>query len=383
MQDMPHTRILNRREFQLLINHSKSPGLSLFLPTHRTGREQRQDGIRLRNLLAEAEKDLLGRDMPRAEVESLLEPIEDLLADDVFWRHQSDGLAVFRSPDLFRRYCLPLRFEEELIIENRFYVRPLLPLLHSCGRFFVLALSQDSARLLEATRDSIHELDLPEIARAEVDGADPTLQFHTPRRGTRPTSDEAIYHGHGGPEERAKVDLLNYFHRLNEAVTTVLEGEDAPLLLACVGYLAPIYEKANSYSKLLKVKVPGNPKMWTDNELRQQSWTFVEPHFMREQQASLAAVGEAAASGRAATDICEAVVAARRGQIDTLLLVPGRQQWGWIDPQLEAVHLTDRDGGDIELLDYAAAETLNHGGNVFVVDDVPGTDSALAGSMRY
>ena len=219
MKTTTQPRILNRQDFQLLLNHEGSPCISMFLPTHRTGREQQQDEIRLKNLLARAKKELccsdtFSGDMDSGDMERLLEPIKDLLSDIDFWQHQSDGLAIFRSADLFRCHRLPLRFTEQCLVGNRFYVKPLLRLLHTGGRFFVLALSQDSARLFEATRDSIHEVELPEIAHAKVDRDDSALQFHSQRRGTRASSDEAIYHGHGGNEARTKTNALNFFYSL-------------------------------------------------------------------------------------------------------------------------------------------------------------------------
>lgn len=383
MQSTTQMRILNRPEFQMLVEHSNSTCLSLFLPTHRTGQDQKQDKIRLKNQLDGVEKSLDARDMPRSEVNELLEPIRELLADSWFWRQQSDGLAIFRSPDIFRHYCLPVGFEEQTLVGKHFLIRPLLTLLQAGGRYFVLKLSQDSASLLEATRDSIHQLPLPDIARTEVDGDDENLQFHSQRRGARAASDEAIFHGQGGADDRTKVDALNYFHRVNEAVTTLLQGEDAPLVLACVGYLAPIYEKANSYSNLLNVKVPGSPKMWRNDELRLQAWKLVESHFARRHREGVDAVQQAAAKGNAVTDIREAVVAARQGRIETLLLVDGERQWGRIDQELGTVQITNRNDGDVELLNHAAAQTLTHGGGVVVVAEYPDDSTAVAGLLRY
>lgn len=383
MNTTAQPRILKRQDFQSLLNHESSPCISMFMPTHRTGHEQQQDQIRLKNLLARTEKALLAVQSTAPEIEPLLEPIEELLANVTFWQHQSDGLAIFRSDELFRCYRLPLHFTEQLFVVNRFYVKPLLPLLHAGGRFFVLALSQDSAELFEATRDSIHEVELPEIDRADVDGDETALQLHSQRRGARASSDEAIYHGHGGNEDRTKTDTLNFFHRVNDAVRKILQGEDAPLVLACVGYLAPIYDAANSYQGLIKAKVPGNPSTWTEDELRDRAWKLVEPHFQQEQRSSLDAVQQAVGNGQALTGLREAIVAAHHGRIATMFLRRDEQMWGHVDLALDAVQVTNDESNGVELLNYAAAEALNHGGNVFIVDDIPNTDAPLAAIARY
>jgi hypothetical protein len=70
----------------------------------------------------------------------LLQPAQELLNNNHFWLHQSNGLAIFGSTEIFRYYHLPLDFPELVIVGNRFHIKPLLPLLISNGQFYVLAL---------------------------------------------------------------------------------------------------------------------------------------------------------------------------------------------------------------------------------------------------
>ena len=77
------------------------------MPTHCAGPENQQDPIRLRNLLTQATERLARQDLRTPDIRSLLEPVERLLSDAYFWRHQSDGLAVFVDSQTFRYYHLP------------------------------------------------------------------------------------------------------------------------------------------------------------------------------------------------------------------------------------------------------------------------------------
>ncbi len=92
-------------------------------------------------------------------------------------------------------------------------------------------------------------------------------------------ANETVYHGHGGPSDRVKTDAVRFFQRVDSVVGRVLRGQRAPLVLACVGYLAPLYEVANSFRHLVKGTVPGNPDRWNEDELREHAWTIVEPYF--------------------------------------------------------------------------------------------------------
>jgi hypothetical protein len=112
--------------------------ISIYLPTHRTGREVQQDPIRFKNKLDEAEQRLQMKGMRKPEIESLLKQARSLAAESNFWQHQSDGLVVFISRDFMEYFRLPIRFEELLIVSDRFHIKPMLPILSKNGHFYLL-----------------------------------------------------------------------------------------------------------------------------------------------------------------------------------------------------------------------------------------------------
>lgn len=133
------------------------------MPAHRAGRETEQDPIRFKNLLRQAEERLLTKGMRSAQVRDLLKVPQRLLQDQAFWRHQSDGLAVFFSEDIFHFFRLPIEFAELVVISDRFHVKPLLPLLTSDGTFHILAISQNQLRLPAGTQHTVDEIDLENV----------------------------------------------------------------------------------------------------------------------------------------------------------------------------------------------------------------------------
>jgi len=351
----------------------------------RLSREAQQDSIRLKNLVGEAVEGLIQDGLRRPEAEEIVEPASQLPHREEIWGHRSQGMACFCGKDWFRVYTVPLEFDEQLFVSDRFHVKPLLPLLTADARFYVLALSQESARLFEATRHSIRELELPPIPRADVDGVEQVQQHHShraPAQGKGKTG-EVIFHGQGGPEDRSKTDILHYFQRVNRAVTDVLREQRAPLVLACVGYLAPIYESANSYARLIKAKVPGSPDRWSLDELRRHAWKMVEGELLQEQKRAVQEFKNQQANQRATDNIREVVLAADAGRVGSLLVENGSQQWGRVEPELHTVHLCDGpEEGDEELLDYAVTRTLANDGDVHVLPDIPDTTSPDAAILR-
>src|SRR5574339_666895 len=98
---------LSHEDLKSVIAAGQAPAVSIFLPTHRAGPEIQQDSIRLKNLVKQAERQLLAEESRPAGARELLAPVTKLVGDAAFWRHQGHGLAIFRSEDFFRVYRLP------------------------------------------------------------------------------------------------------------------------------------------------------------------------------------------------------------------------------------------------------------------------------------
>src|SRR5690554_7169259 len=151
---------VTKDDLTTLIDRQGKWCVSIYMPTVRAGTETQQNPIRFRNLLREAEERLVDLGMRAPEAQEMLKPLDDLQNDIHFWRHQSDGLAVFLCEGEVRSFRVPVDFRERVVVNERLYIKPLLPLFSGDGRFYILAISQDQIRLLEGTRDSVAEVEL-------------------------------------------------------------------------------------------------------------------------------------------------------------------------------------------------------------------------------
>jgi len=393
--------ILSRRELRGLVQECRQACVSIYMPTHRGGKEVEQDKIRLKNLLAEAEEHLLSADLRAREVSDLLEPAQALLPDTYFWQHQSDGLALFVSTGTFRYYRLPLSFAPLAVVSNRFHLKPLLSLFAGDGRFYVLALSQDEVKLFQGTRYSTSEVNLKDVPQglAEAlkwDEMERHTQFHTSTvtpqgkssrraiRGGRP----AVFHGHGvDSAAKHKEHILRYFRRVSQGMHEILAEEQAPLVLAAVDYLHPIYREASTYPHLVGQGIGGNPEELEAEELHAKAWAIVKLLLTAEREKAAAQYRQlAGADSEKASASLEAIVpAAYFGRVETLFVAVGTQAWGTFDPQIGMAKLhQEYEPGDEDLLDFAALHTLLNSGLVYAVepDEVPG-EAALAAVYRY
>ncbi len=98
---------MNRHDVKLLQKNSGYPALTITLPTHRTSPENRQDPIRVSNLVAEAQERLLA-EFSKREIEPLLSRLDELV-ETIDYRYSLDGLVLFVNRD-FGRASIPAFF---------------------------------------------------------------------------------------------------------------------------------------------------------------------------------------------------------------------------------------------------------------------------------
>jgi hypothetical protein len=379
---------LSRDELRMLTD-AEGPCVSLFMPTDRSGAQNQQAHVRLKNLAREAKERLLGNGLGKSEVESILEPAGRFLDDVEFWQHLGDGLAIFLARGFYRRFRLPLDVVELVVTADRFHLAPLLPLMSGDGRFYILSLSQNRVRLFEGSRHSVVEVDLRDVPRSLADALghdwkESSLQLHTGSGGAA-SHKGAMFHGHGGASDGAKEEIGRYLKRVDKGLREPLNAEQSPLVVAAVDYLISIYREVSHYPKLVPDGIPGNPDELGPKELHTRAWSLVEPIFLAAEKEAEARCRELLGTGRASSDVREIVRCAFDGRVEVLFVSRGVQRWGRFDAGSRQVELRDEpEGKDEDLLNLAALHCLLNGGTAYAVPpgEVPGGRTAAA-VLRY
>jgi hypothetical protein len=376
--------VVRRTDLERLALQGGGPCVSVFLPTHRAGPEVQQGPIRLKNLLRQATEALKANGVRAPEIELLLAPLWRLVDDGLFWQYQSDGLALYSRPGWWRSLRVPLELPELAVVADRFHVSPLLPLLTGDGHFFVLALSQNQVRLLEGTRDRLEEVDLPGVPLGVRDAllgkeGQKQLQLYVADRGG--VGAKGVFHGHGSAGDVQEEQVLRYLREVDRALGEVLAGERAPMVLAAVEQLAPLWRQATTYPHLVEETLAGNPEDLGLHELHPRAWAVVEPLFLQAQREAAARYHQLAGTGRTSKDPREIVRAAEHGRVDTLFAA---QQPAGPSAGGGGVPVNDEGSGLRDLLELATVTTLTNGGTVYLLPAgaVPGGGSAAA-VFRY
>jgi hypothetical protein len=376
---------------------AERPRISLYFPTHRAGPETRQDPIRLKNLLRQVREQLQSQGHSLEAAEELLQPVSDLIPDLDFWRHLQEGLGILVAPGQeMRVYKLPYLVPELAVAGGDFHLKPLLPLFAHDDHFHLLALNKSSVQLYQANRYSLRKVDVPGMATSlaealQYDDGELQLQHHLAGPTGVPGQNSAVFHGQGGEKDIHTDQLLRFFRAVNKGVRDHLHDSRLPLVLAGVEYFFPIYREANTYGHLIDGGVSGSIEGMSEDDLRQRAWKIAEPHLLTPQHKAIERYQQMAngsngsGSRKTAAEIEPAVVAAFEGRVDALIIPEGRQIWGEFHEASETVKTESPDPAHRrDLLDFAAFNTLLHGGEVFVIppDQMP-NGSEIAALLRF
>jgi len=370
--------------------------ISIYMPTARKGVETLQGGVRLKNLLRQAEEKLLALGARAQDIPRLLDQARALADNYEFFQHQSDGLALFIRPDgSVQEFRVPLSFDDEVFVNSHFHLKPLMQVLTANGRFFILALSQKSVRLFEATRFSIQEIELPEgtpRSLAEAMRYDEIERHHhfSPGSQGRAAGGVDAFAGHGSDAtdtEGMKERMRRFFDAVNRGVMERIAADSAPLVTAGLEYMHPLYRDANWYPHL--IRDAGVYRAVDDlrhEELRDLAWPVVEPIFRREQEAVRERFNALKGTGLASSDLHEVVPAAMDGRVEALLIPVGKHRWGIFEPETRRVELRRDEiaAAGQDLIDLAAVRTFLTGGTVYTVGQNELPDGApVAAVFRY
>lgn len=384
----PHIDLLNDDNLAKLLLPRETTCVSIYMPTHRSLPEREQDPIRLKNLLGEAEHQLNQYGLAKDEIKNLLAPMQRYTQQEEqdFWHYQSDGLAILLAENEAHIYRLPRSFKAQVYVNDHFYVKPLLAVLDSEQRFFVLTLSQKTVRLLEGTRFELGEVDLSQVptnfdAWMEQGNFVGGLQFHSGGG----SGDKPIYHGGADQQNAQNQALREFLRKIENHVTRLLQSQQAPLILAGNENLQGIYRQINDYTALSAIGITTNPDVLPNDDLHEQAWALIEPELSHARAQALGLYAQLAGKSdkRALSDLKQIIPAAYFQRVDTLFVLNNTQVWGQFDEKQQSlvVHNTQQ-SNDIELINWAVIHTLRNGGTVYHLHDMLSAEP-LQAILRY
>ena len=197
---------------------------------------------------------------------------------------------------------------------------------------------------------------------------------------------DSMFYGTGAKDFQVNKYLLNFFHKIDRSIKKHLIDK-RPLILAGTDYIFPIYREANSYPWIMDGVINGNPKDLNKNELVSKAGSILKLHRRKEMEDEYLKLVELKNTdqSRYSCDIKEVVKASNYGKIDELFILSDKPVWGIYDEKTNKIEFHDKPGPETdELLNSAAINTINSGGEVFMMNYLDKKfDKPLAARLRY
>lgn len=358
--------MITRQDLDRLQALVKIPALSILLPTHRTSPDNKQDPIRVKNLVDEATT-RLGEEFSGRELQPLLDRLEALV-NDINYPHTLDGLALFVSHDFAERYYLPFTVPERVIIDQTFATRDLVYGMHREQRYWVLLLSQNSTRLLAGTGETLEE----------VEDANFPMQMTGPgATAPLPYSADSAY-----LDDRHR----RFFQRVDEALTAYNKGESLPLIVGGVDRQISFFREVSQVAAAIAGTLSGNFDKTPAHELTVPVWELVQSVRKAEQEAALQSLDKAMSAQSVVSTIGEVWRLAHEGRGKLLLIEKNYHVPAVLDEQGRFQQVEQPGGVDVmdDAVDEVIETVLAKGGRVAIVDDgALAIHQQIALTLRY
>ena len=345
-----------------------------------------QTEIHLKNVIRALHKQLSDRGNNARQIDDMARPIHDLILapkTSAIWAH---ALVVMRSADLFRCYLLNGNFKPSLQIEERFQVRPLLGTLAREQRFHLLALSKHRVRLFNCTHHRIEEVPsggrFPENMDTWLNHRQPDhLLENRSSAGPSVGSMKGAPFGTSSDKDRDRKYLADFFKAIDSGVNSILHDAATPLVLAGVEYEIAIYQRGNTYRRLLEKAVTGSPDGAPDRTLHERAMDVIMQTPSEGLEKTLAHFQKQRPASRVSTDAGEIIKASFQGRVSDLLVSESAEHWGaWNQPKQEI----ERNGKREDLFNAAALETVRQGGRAFILDpSAMPVQADIAAALRF
>ncbi|MFE7510456.1 chemotaxis protein [Streptomyces sp. NPDC057540] len=345
------------------------PAVSLVMPTHRREPDDAQDPVRLRNLLARAEKDL--QDDPgvtrerRADVLSQLERA----AAEVDLVHAEDGLVIYVAPGEHHVWTVARTVPERVVVADTFLTRNLVAARAAERPYWALTVAADRVSLWNGSpeRAAEHTGDGFPLTRSL---ADPDAE-RKERVGDLPSTfqDE---------------DTRTFFREAHRALRTVLASEPRPLYVIGEAPAVSLLGETGSLPQGTATLHQGGLGHGPEGAVRKAVAPLLAAHEEAVSTTVLAELDAARGRREYAGGLDEVHEAAKEGRI-RLLAVEEHYRAVVRDygDHLEPAEPSDLDSRD-DIVDDIVEQALETGAEVrFVRDDTLAGADRIAAVLRY
>lgn len=321
--------------------------VTIIMNSHRTKPDYLKDELALKNHIKEVETRLLA-DTTKRDATKLIEKLHGL-AGQIDHSHNLDSLILFVNDDIaeFTRLSIPV--VDRVIIDNTFATRDLVRALHAEAHYYLLVLSQEKARLIEAINNQV-------VQEFKSPFPIENKQFFTKNK-----SEAAI-------ASRKSNLIAEFFNTVDKEVNRIRKNNPLPVLICTVEENYPEYLKiADQKDSIFTSFLNKNRMAEKDHAIVQEAAKIVEAHNIKRNNNRKEELLKAVSENRFLSDTNEIWRAIPEGKIQTLFVEQGLFQPAIVEND-EIVYVSEDLRTDKNVIDDIYDEmiemNLSFGGDV-------------------
>ncbi len=361
---------MNRKDLTELISCKAYPSVSILFPTHRTFPENRQDSIRLNNLVRELVNRLQG-EFPKNESQPIIDRLHSLTSEHNHI-YNLDGLAIFINKDYSSKFLLPFTVKEQVSIDSTFLTRDIVFAINRSPRYYVLVLSEKPTRLFEGFHEKLTEI---------KNGIFP-LEYENPAESA-PLPGELATNKSSFRDEHHRM----FFRKVERAFFNIYNEEKLPLILLGVERDLAFYNEVTGNKEIIIGEIKGNYDRANEHDLSRLIWPVVSRHIKKRRNELLEKLKNAVSAQRATSGIDEVWRFTLEGRCDTLLVEEGFHYPAALSAdgrRLIKQENTKSPGTMDDAVDNLIEKAIEKGGKVYFMDDGSlGSYQRIAAVLRY
>jgi hypothetical protein len=371
---MLHVDIPTLAEIRALHQTRADACVSIYVSTTPQTQNIKASRIAFQNLTQAALRQLDAAAFDKRRKAQLEAEIAALAADDAFWSFQAHSLAVLATPDSMHTFRLATAISDKVEVADRFHIKPLLRAIAFPQHAFVLALSENAARLVEVFADlPPSHVRVPDMPRSAADAVG-RASVNNLTQGTRIANAEG-----------QTVLLRQYARRVDASLRQILAGRETPLILAATEPLGPIFRTISTYPALAAEGISASPDRLSDSELAGAARPVLDRLYAAQVDAARELFQTRLGQRRATFDVGETARAATKGAVELLLVDIDHALPGTVDDIDGSVSLALAPSpASYDVIDEIAGRAIVTGAKFLGIrrQDIP-DGAPLAATLRY
>lgn len=320
--------------------------VTIIMNTHRTKPDNQKDPLLLKNLVKEVEE-RLNNDYDKRFVWPIMEKLNELV-EEIDHNYNQESLVIFVNDDGISEFTrLPIAVENRTVIDNTFATRDLVRATHLESNYYVLVLSRNEARMIEAHNNKvIQELGVP-----------------------FPIVNDSLYSTSGAELSNAQKQtnlVQEFFNRIDKVVNEVVQSHPLPVVITSEESAYSEYMQIADNKDIIIGHLNKNRNRDRAHHIVEETWKLVENIIRDRNAARIQELKTAVGTGKFKSDVNDIWFSILNGKGKTLFVQKGLFKPAQIvDNRIELV-ATDKahDKGVIDdIIDEMIEHNLRFGGD--------------------